>query len=481
MSASRGRRFALLAAALLIPATLAWGWNRASTRHELWQFRLDHTSFGPIRILAIIDESPLGGLRLRSSSAALEELRALPAARQPPVALAAGSWAFALSPQGEGYRGASLASRAGDGMLLQRHGDSRLSGSIDKGWFRGDFTGVPHQGEAALRDYPAVLARLRQTVEAQLYDPARADSREFRDYLATMDRVARLSRDDVDLLLASRLAWSGAPAFSHFELRRSELDADSLARQFDAMEVGGTPVTLEFRGQVAILGVSTMFGRDTYAQIEAAMRQVVAHRSRALIIDLRGNPGGAFAVGPLIEPLLEAPFTAGVFVSRRGKAKLQRRSPDAVEIAAARAWKGDSLVEFWRQVQAEPLLRVDLQPSATHFGGRVAVLIDGKTESAAELAAQALQSSRRALLIGEKSPGRMLSAAYFDLGDGFQVYLPVADYLATGTGSIEGRGVTPGIEVAGAEALERALLELSRCSAVRSPVPCAFPVPAPAG
>ena len=91
------------------------------------------------------------------------------------------------------------------------------------------------------------------------------------------------------------------------------------------------------------------------------------------------------------------------------------------------------------------------------FQGRVFVLTSKRTASAAELATDALKSSARAIIIGEKTAGEMLSQKIFDVPGGFQLSLPIADYYSAENGRIEGVGVKPDFEMDAAAALEFAL------------------------
>lgn len=76
-----------------------------------------------------------------------------------------------------------------------------------------------------------------------------------------------------------------------------------------------------------------------------------------------------------------------------------------------------------------------------------------KLNSAAELAADAFSASGRAVLIGEKTAGEMLSQTFFDLPDGLQLSLPVGDYYAFHSGWIEGKGVQPHIATNASDAM----------------------------
>ena len=85
------------------------------------------------------------------------------------------------------------------------------------------------------------------------------------------------------------------------------------------------------------------------------------------------------------------------------------------------------------------------------------MLTSSTTASAAELAADILQGSGRATLIGETTAGEMLSQKMFDVPGGFLLSLPIADYYSATNGRIEGVGVKPDIESGADAALEIAL------------------------
>jgi carboxyl-terminal processing protease len=83
----------------------------------------------------------------------------------------------------------------------------------------------------------------------------------------------------------------------------------------------------------------------------------------------------------------------------------------------------------------------------------VFVLLDERSASATELAADALRSSGVATLVGERSAGEMLSQSMFDVKDNFMISLPVADYYSIEHGRIEGAGVPVDFEAESDQAL----------------------------
>ena len=149
---------------------------------------------------------------------------------------------------------------------------------------------------------------------------------------------------------------------------------------------------------------------------------------------------------PLLEHVIDAPVDAGFFVSQLWN-RQSDRAPTAAEAMRADPWHGWSIVSFWKTVQESQILRVQFAPSEPNFDGPVYVLVDRSAASATELAADAFRASGAAILVGERTAGEMLSQSMFDVGDGFIVSLPVADYYSLKHGRIEGSGVPVDVEV----------------------------------
>ena len=120
-------------------------------------------------------------------------------------------------------------------------------------------------------------------------------------------------------------------------------------------------------------------------------------------------------------------------------------------------------------MQSQALIRIRFEPRDPVFKGPVFVVVNGRSASATELAADALRASGRATIVGEKTFGRMLSGSVFDLTDGFVVTLPVADYISATSGRIEGKGVVPDVPAPSAEALDVARAMAAK--AARTPAP----------
>jgi carboxyl-terminal processing protease len=140
--------------------------------------------------------------------------------------------------------------------------------------------------------------------------------------------------------------------------------------------------------------------------------------ARALVIDLRDNGGGeAEAMADLASTLLPAGLSLGRFTNREGR------------------------------VQLEPFTRNALLSSADsfeRFRGRVVILTNARTASAAEVFAASLREAGRATVIGETTCGCVLGIRRrHQLPDGGILDISEMDYHTASGARLEGRGLSP--------------------------------------
>jgi carboxyl-terminal processing protease len=133
----------------------------------------------------------------------------------------------------------------------------------------------------------------------------------------------------------------------------------------------------------------------------------------AIVLDLRGNLGGPLDVLQKVLNLFFAEKTIiGAFRARDGK---------------------------------EITLKTNGGKSA--YRGRLIVLIDGGTGSAAETFAKAIQETGRGVVIGQPSPGWVMGARNYKLPNDFDVGIAMLDYRTAKGVRLEGRGVQPDVLV----------------------------------
>lgn len=239
--------------------------------------------------------------------------------------------------------------------------------------------------------------------------------------------------------------WKDGP-FSHVSLGLAERSAEEMADFIDSLRVGDQSVTLEWKDKTAVLTVTTMTGLDTYERIFEVYQEIANNDANALIIDVRNNPGGTFAIVPLVSHILTDSIDAGYFVSRKWWTN-NTKIPKFSDVQKLTPWQGWSIKSFWHDVQEDPLTRVKFGPMNPHFDGPVYVLTSNESASATEFAVDALAYEENVTIIGEITAGEMLSQKMYDLPFSFQLSLPIAEYYSTRIGRIEGKGVKPDIVI----------------------------------
>jgi C-terminal processing protease CtpA/Prc len=138
-------------------------------------------------------------------------------------------------------------------------------------------------------------------------------------------------------------------------------------------------------------------------------------KHKALILDLRGNPGGAVVT---LERMLGDVFDHDVKIGDRVGRKESK--PDIAKTAGGRA-----------------------------FAGKVIVLVDSESASAAELFARVIQLENRGTVLGDRSSGSVMEARGYGYSQGVDTIITYgfsvteADLIMKDGKSLEHTGVTP--------------------------------------
>ncbi|QIO10081.1 S41 family peptidase [Acinetobacter lanii] len=154
-----------------------------------------------------------------------------------------------------------------------------------------------------------------------------------------------------------------------------------------------------------------VFQQDTATQIKRFIDDVPTNRLKAVLIDLRNNPGGL---------LSSAVESADLFLNQGLIVSTQSRS------------EGD------QQFQALP---------GNEFSNlKIGILINGRSASAAEVFTAAMKDHQRALVMGEKSYGKGVVQKLFPLENGAALQMTVSHYLTPKGIAIDGVGIRPNID-----------------------------------
>ncbi len=211
-------------------------------------------------------------------------------------------------------------------------------------------------------------------------------------------------------------------------------------------------VTAERLGDVVLIRISG-FSSETDDQFTAALEAgITGHKVRGIVVDLRGNRGGLLreAVAAVDEVL-----TTGIAVTTAG------RNPQS-----SRVWQSGNGDD---EAKGRPIV----------------VLVDGRTASAAEIMAAALEDNGRAVVVGSATLGKGLVQTIAPLPDGGELFVTWSRVLAPGGWPIQGLGIMPQVCTSlGQDSLRAQLASLlagqqsfapalTRHNAARAPLPVA--------
>jgi carboxyl-terminal processing protease len=194
----------------------------------------------------------------------------------------------------------------------------------------------------------------------------------------------------------------------------------------------------------------TMFpgavGIDVAKDIDKAVRSF--NGCNKLIVDLRGNTGGGIGGLRLMSYLTSDKREVGYSLTRK-RAEGGYNKEELTRFGSIPSHKRSLIWLVLRYALAEKSIVVvteGLGPQSFH--GRVVILVNEHSASAAEMITAFAAENDLATIIGTRTAGRLLSGDRFNVGYGYILGLPTAQYLTWGGRLIEGSGVLPHIEVA---------------------------------
>jgi carboxyl-terminal processing protease len=162
-------------------------------------------------------------------------------------------------------------------------------------------------------------------------------------------------------------------------------------------------------GEIGYLRIKN-FGSDTARDTATALSFFNDKGARRIVLDLRNNPGGLLTSSVEVSELFLD--KGNTIVSTRGR-------------------EGSGRVQVFKS-QGKPL-----------FKGRLIVLVNGGTASAAEILSAAVRDNGRGKLLGVKTFGKGSVQKTFNLDDDVGVAITVARYYTPSGEMIHKKGLTP--------------------------------------
>ena len=375
-------------------------------------------------------------------------------------------------------RGAWLHIKSG-----KQHGDGRLTGTLSSMFtvdlalaceaVSGGFDCLLHHpgrrtGKLSLRrvapdgwlrgGYDQLRSNIENQLQENLFQPSVLRSSKWGSFLGRFEAALESAHDDLDVLAAWYRVAGSAPV-SHLALMRGSPVQLRPQTGADDLEVAlAAAVQLEWRDEVAVLRIKT-FGLGVEAmreRLRQLFKVIVERPAKALVIDLRGNKGGNFSSMFVAAHLSSTPTPAGYFVGNLWWRKHDSAPEYQTAANVLPRFDQPSMNLFVQTMRESGGLYGVVVPLQPRFDGPVYMLSDRRSASATEPLLYHLQRTGRAVVVGQATAGAMLSSDVVELGDGWSLMLPVADYYAADGVRLESRGVIPDVAVPADQALARA-------------------------
>lgn len=191
-------------------------------------------------------------------------------------------------------------------------------------------------------------------------------------------------------------------------------------------------VSSQKKGDIAYIQI-LQFGEKTTDQLNSTVSQALSGGSKAILLDLRDNPGGF---------LTTVVDCAGLFL---------KQGDVVLTVVDSKGGKKDFKADSTGPASDIPMM----------------VLVNQHSFSGAEVLAGALQDHKRATVVGTKTGGKGSVNRFEPLSDGSAISITIARWLTPGGKAIEGNGLTPDVTstLTGDDLLNWALQQLQSQSA----------------
>jgi carboxyl-terminal processing protease len=162
-----------------------------------------------------------------------------------------------------------------------------------------------------------------------------------------------------------------------------------------------------------------------------------------LIVDLRGNTGGGIGGLRLMSYLTPGKLEVGYSLTRKRRERGYNRE-QLTRFGRIPSHKATLIWLAARYALVEKSILVVTEGfGPRNFHGRVVLMVNEHTSSAGEMVSAFAEENNLAIIVGTKTPGRLLSGGAFKVGHGYILGLPVAAYLTWQGRMLENNGITP--------------------------------------
>ncbi|SEK81265.1 carboxyl-terminal processing protease [Butyrivibrio sp. ob235] len=214
----------------------------------------------------------------------------------------------------------------------------------------------------------------------------------------TLNEVVQLIRGEIGTKVKITIYREGEPDYLEFEVERDKLETQTVN-------------TTMLEDDIGYLGI-TEFDSVTPGQFTEGMTELRSKGMKALILDLRSNPGGSLSavcqIARQILPQGDIVYT----VDRDGNRE---------------------------DYECDGKNEIDIP---------LVVMVNGYSASASEILSGAIKDYGKGTIVGETTYGKGVVQRIFPFTDGTAVKLTISNYFTPKGTDINGVGITPDVEIA---------------------------------
>lgn len=300
-------------------------------------------------------------------------------------------------------------------------------------------------------NFQHLFSAINDTTINNIYSHKALEAKEWRKFKKHLKKLTVTAQDDIEFFIGFNLL-SSRLSFSHYRLL---IQQDKSKFILEEDELYTPNVFFEKKNNTtAYLKIQNF--STTQRELAQVSPAITNNKIKDLIIDLRNNGGGGIdAAFEFAQFIAFQDINIGFFLTN----KLNYSGFQPQLFGTLPQLQPSTSEEFGNYLKKEKGAKLIFKKSDNPlvFSGNIYVLTNKGTGSTCEPLIYALKNILGATVIGEKTAGAMLAAAPFKIYDKYKLFLPIGDFYTYDGVRLDQLGVSPTIETASKEALNKAM------------------------